>query len=406
MISTSPAGRQQLRALQRALVDASDPQLRRILAMVDAMPERGDADQLIAPLRSRLAGLRPHRPINLPRLLFQPLNPLIIPGPDWRRGMLALPRTALAPLGAQVAPAFAALQPAIAALSVDRPGEWPRLGATLWPAAAAMLRDARPPPDWFAATGLQDADHAVLAALAAAGLAHAPRIEELASLAAGQDIAEYECEELLEAAIAADRDGLAVVTALLAARLPSATPVLQAADAVAARQQDNEARQAANRAVDALLGAAAAADTRPAGRPATAELRRVVRLLADLEAMANPPAARRFRIETLRRQLDASSREKFSVALEAAVMRPAATLAAADDDQVAGLEAAARDLRCYEQIARRLGGATHYDQRLRAAAENLLPRPSDPPATVVDRIRLIEILQGPEAALAAIPATP
>jgi len=50
-----------VRDLQRSLLDAGDAQISRIVAMVDALPERGSADALIAPLRPRLARLHPRR---------------------------------------------------------------------------------------------------------------------------------------------------------------------------------------------------------------------------------------------------------------------------------------------------------------------------------------------------------
>jgi hypothetical protein len=44
-----------IRALTQELVGADDPQIMRIVALVDAMMLRGSADQLIEPLRQRLA---------------------------------------------------------------------------------------------------------------------------------------------------------------------------------------------------------------------------------------------------------------------------------------------------------------------------------------------------------------
>ena len=65
--------------------------------MVDAMPNRGAADQLIAPLRARLAHLRPPRPLRFARLLFLPLDPLIVPAARWRAAQPAIPRTVIPP---------------------------------------------------------------------------------------------------------------------------------------------------------------------------------------------------------------------------------------------------------------------------------------------------------------------
>jgi hypothetical protein len=73
-----------------------------VLALIDDLSERGEADALIAPLRGRLAGLRPRRKLGLTRLLFTPLNPIIVDAANWSAAALSIPRTALAPLGGQV----------------------------------------------------------------------------------------------------------------------------------------------------------------------------------------------------------------------------------------------------------------------------------------------------------------
>ena len=54
----------EIRSLNRHLVSAQDVKILKVVAMVDALPARGDADSLIAPLRPRLAQLRPRRPLS------------------------------------------------------------------------------------------------------------------------------------------------------------------------------------------------------------------------------------------------------------------------------------------------------------------------------------------------------
>ena len=72
--SANPA----IREVTRGLAAARDAQILQAVAMVDAMPERGAADEIVAPLRSRLARLRPPRPLRFARLLFLPLALLLI----------------------------------------------------------------------------------------------------------------------------------------------------------------------------------------------------------------------------------------------------------------------------------------------------------------------------------------
>ena len=96
--SSNPA----IREVARGLAAARDEQILQVVAMVDAMPNRGPADQLIAPLRARLALQRPPRPLRFARLLFMPLDPLIVPAARWRAAQPAIPRTVIAVLAAAV----------------------------------------------------------------------------------------------------------------------------------------------------------------------------------------------------------------------------------------------------------------------------------------------------------------
>jgi len=55
-------------------------------------------------------------------------------------------------------------------------------------------------------------------------------------------------------------------------------------------------------------------------------------------------------------------------------------------------------------VARQVGGGEAYDRQLRRAAEALKPHAGEAAETFMDRVRLVEILQGPEAALALMAA--
>ena len=96
--STNPA----IREVARGLAGARDAQILQVVAMVDGMPNRGAADQLIAPLRGRLARLRPPRPLRFARLLFLPLDPLIVPAARWRAEHPSIPRTVIPVLAAAI----------------------------------------------------------------------------------------------------------------------------------------------------------------------------------------------------------------------------------------------------------------------------------------------------------------
>ena len=401
--------RPQLRSLQRELVGARDQQIMRVVAMVDAMPQRSEADQLIAPLRARLSVLRPPRRMSFARLLFTPVNPLIVSGPDWRRTALAIPRTALQPLADAIrvglGPAYTDIDAGIAALTTEDDGAIQQIGRDIWPRAAAVLRSGAVPPDWADATGLTLQDHRMIADIAAGGLADAARLNDLVGLAwSGTDPANFDLEELLTDAMRNGAGAFAAITALLAAKLPRAELMLTTAEDVAARQAEPAARVAVDRAVDAMLETIETAGPRNAALDlATGELRRIVGLLDDLDSRSAQRPNRKGRIEKLRRQIDATSRQQFDASLGTQLLQPACGLPDATDHMVEQFESTARELRKYEFVARRLGSGEHYDRMLRQAAETLKPQANETMATTVDRIRLIEILQGSEAAAAALP---
>ncbi len=403
-------GRPQMRMLQHELAGARDQQIMRVVAMVDAMPVRGEADLLIAALRPRLAVLHVPRRLTFARLLFTPVNPLIVAGPDWRREAFTIPRTALQPLAAAVRVelgvlAVAAETQLISVMSDDH-RTVQRIGGDIWPAAAEVLRRLEISQDWTTATGLSAQDHRIIASIAATGLADAGRLDAMLELAwGGIDPVSFDLEELLTGALRSGADAFATLMTLLAAQLPRAELLLTIAEDVAARHGDPSARAAADRAVDSMLDTIENSDQgQPALELATGELRRLIALLEDLDSRSSQRPSRKLRIGKLRQEIDTSSRERFSKSLDTELLQPASKLAGASDAAVEQFETSARDLRKFETVARRLGGAEHYDRLLRQATETLKPQSGEDSATTVDRVRLIEILRGSEAAAAMMPA--
>ena len=402
--------RPQLRSLHNELLGARDQQILRVVAMVDALPHRGEADFFIAPLRPRLSVLRPGRRLTFARLMFLPLDPLIVAAQAWRRDALTVPRSVLVPLAAVVHAGLGSRGPeidrAIAGLTTEHDAEISQLGPEVWGAAAEILAAAPTPTDWTDLTGLQDEDHRAIVALVAATLDQAAFIEELLAPAAnGKAISTADIGNLLTNALAGGPAAFAAMIALLAARLPHAGPVFAVADDLAGRRAEPAARLAVDHAIDATI------DTIEIGlasqspmAAAAACLRDIVGLFEDVEAHCDKRPSRKARVAQLRRALDTANREKFSRAIDGQLLAPAETLADATDEAVLTLETTARDLRRFEGVARRLGGAEHYDTRLRDAATALKPRGDDNAQTVIDRVRLIEILQGPEVAMRAMSA--
>ena len=168
--------------LRQGLAEASGAQIMRIVATVDAMMSRGVADQLVAPLRPRLSVLRPPRPLRFVRLLFHPLDPLIVPPLRWRLGQHTIPRTALAPMAEHVRLTMGA---AARAIEADLAGHTDaetelivRMGTSLWPEAADILAAPDMPESW-GSTELGDPIYRPLAGVVSGLLGQAAALESL-----------------------------------------------------------------------------------------------------------------------------------------------------------------------------------------------------------------------------------
>ncbi len=397
--------------VRRQLAGARDEQMARVVALVDALPQRGAADALIAPLRPRMALAPPPRPMNAMRLMFRPLDPVITPGPRWRPGMPAVPRTVLGCLGAAVLPRLGAAGPAAeAALSAIPPGASPdvlrdalaQAGAALWPAAAAVLDGMGPPPDWSDASGLPPACFAQVAAGIAAVLHQATR---LAWLDAGQDNPPSAAAAV--GAILADAQtrpsGLPVLLAVLLAHGPAAALLaggLPNAGALPPAVLDKAVEGSLDRAGHLLESVLPVAGLQAAANHAG----NIAALLEAVDSPASRPALRAHAART-RQAADQACRDRLAGAAQrdlASRLAGAGPDAPVDDAAVEGLEAAARDLRRLGRAGRRLGQPFAYDAlmvRLAREAGAL----SAPGLTRMDRLRLAELLVGADAALRLVP---
>ena len=405
--SANPA----IREAARGLVQAGDARILRAVAMVDALPDRGQADQIIAPLRSRLARLRPARPLRFARLLFLPLDPLIVPAARWRPEHPTIPRSVLPALAAAVAAGCGPLADAVAAMIAGRTTEDHAVveaaGAPLWAAAGAFLPDSPPPPDW-ASTGLTAPTHALLARRTGALLPWAERLRALAGDAA-QGLVPPEAgiiQALAWDAIAQAPDTRAMLIALLLARVPDAAPVLARAAAALGRRNEALLRQAGEVAADALLEhleAPGGADSCLGGQDlveTAAVARRMLTLLGVLDGGAIPPG-RRDRLHALRGRIGASAEALFAERLTADLLEPLSALAGPEETWA--LEDAARGLRALETEARRAGGGKTYDTLLAHAAGTVRALTEQGTLGRIGGVRLMEILAGPDVALTLFP---
>ncbi len=404
-----------IKNLRANIIEADDQQITKIVTLLDQMTHRGAADALLAPLRSRLMLLRPLRPLSLTRLLFLPVDPIIVSAPNWRRAALTIPRTALAPIADQIRQAIGSLAIEIDAGLEGRDTQDRKLilnlGAKIWKFAAAALTLSVMPPNWTSATGLAELDYVTIARALAVLLRQGHEIESMETdgiLGLAPDAASIRAclgstiEVATEIASSLGARPVGMLLAILLAKLPNADLLITTAGDLAAAMADPAARQAADKAIDFILdGIESSSGLHEDLTLATEEQNQIAALLNTLEGSG--PASRpvrKLRATKLRRQLDTSARNRFNAEMASRVLAPAGTLSvAATDTEVNLIENAARDLRRFEAASRALGGSDHYDRVLKECSRAL----ADTPAIASNRTdiaRLVEILQGPEAALA------
>lgn len=390
-----------IREVTRGLAEAPDLHVARVVAIVDQLPSRGEADQLIAPLRPRLARLRLPRPLRFTRLLFLPLDPVVVPPLRWRPDSPAIPRSVLVSLAMTVRAGMGAeagqIDHLIQAASLHDAEITLRAGTILWPRAAAVLAVAPPPVAWEE-TGLGPGLYPGLARRTGAVLAQALALEEIVAEAAVgiapprpaaiQRILSGVCEQYIEAC--------PMLLTVLLSRLPQCGGILGALSADLGPQTEIVLRQAGQDAAEILLAgleAAGSAEAIAACRDLTEsvqEVRRTAALLKQLAERTDLPQARA-RLQSVRQRVDAGCQKVF---LQAMTTEFLPALREAGNESA--LEATARRLRELESDARSLGGGEVYDAQLREAAAAVAGERSRP---VVARARLVEILAGPEAAL-------
>jgi hypothetical protein len=382
----------------RDVAGAPDAQVIRIVATVDAMATRGVADELIAPLRQRLAELRPPRPLRFARLLFHPLDPVIVPAAQWRPGQDGIPRTALVPLADCVRRAMDAQARAIDAAIRGHTTSDTVLVATqgqvLWPAAGAILANATAPPAW-SETGLGEAAFALLAQMPAL---HRLCAETVHGLLPPNPEA---LQAILQGVSVTDETALPMLVRLMLSRLPQLASLLATPSGAAGPK----VKVALDQAIDSLLDQLTAPDGVQAQiasaslAEASVMVRRIATLLRQIEDGTVRPA-RRTQAAVIRQQVDAGCRARFATGLQDQVL---ARLHMATDQDVLALEAAARGLRALETEARAMGGGSAYDRMLSQAAEAIK---AENGLDRTDQIRLVEILAGSDAALAMLDGRP
>lgn len=386
------------RRLRHAVAAAPDAVLAKVVAVFDGLADRREADALLDAARPRLRRLRPPRPIAFARLLFLPLDGVIVEARAWRRRDGALPRSALPPLAAAIRAVIGAEAAAVDAATAGRSfadhAAIDTGGRRLWRAAARAAPGLPVPAGWaHAGLSAEDFRHAIglaagvwrvadplWAALAVAAAGPPEELARAALLAAGAEGPGTLAAALATLLLKAARPGS---VAAVAAGLPGAPPAL------------------AERVLDDWLEECRpeipAADPQAAARMAEAFLE----AMEDLETSAlGRRAERRQRIAALRRQGAEACRDAFAETATVALLAPmTAARGAVDDATAQAIETTARHLRQLERAGRALGAAGAFDATLRRVMDQLAALRAAPGANPADAVRLVEILAGPEAAL-------
>lgn len=397
---------QDVRKTRRDLAEARDAQLLQVVTMIDRLDERGDADGILSPLRERLRSLRPARPLRFARLLFTPLDHLIVDASAWRPGGPFVSRVAIGPLVSLVrsaAPAglLAEVDRLIAAAQHGQPQRQrievtEQAGALLWSLAASVLQAAMNgavPPSWVPA-GMPSSEFLPVVSGLSFVLDHAPQLQEWERQGWVPELDRPLAGLLREAAGHGPR-AWGMVVALLMQRFPeSAAPFESALAAPGLAAGFGDAGRAAfGAALSGLEKTNLAADDVGAG--ATARIGRLSSLVEGLAANF-PDAQGRSRAQQQKLRLQESCVSAFRSVLRSGLtdglQSPTGTVS---DDALEDSESTARQLRQFEQAARRLGGGARYDGMLAEAACGLQRLAA---LDAIEKGRLVEILQGPQAA--------
>jgi len=405
----SNAAQAGVRAVRQDLRVADDVKIKRVIAMLDDVADPKMNRTLLDPLRLRLASLNLVRPLRFTRLLFLPLDPLIVEPRDWKPGEPLVPRSALAPIGALVRAGLGGeaifIDKTIAKQKTDAAQAITLAGEALWPRAGEILSTAEAPSDWDE-SGLPIKLFEPLARAISAVLRRGPYLRNLLRDGAVGifESAEQCVDGILQGIDGESAEGCVMIARLILLQSPHAAPLLRRFIA-SSRDQAAKAmvRQAIDRGTEEMLsdmesdGSLTDQISRGALANVGAVVRRIATFLREIEE--DGATADRPRLHAIRQKLDAACRERFSGGLSTGLLTPLAAAGGPMDG--AGqmlMESCGRELRELETEARKVGGAATYDRLLMQASEAVVEAAAAGTLTPVRKLRLIEILAGPEVA--------
>lgn len=422
--------RRTLADLTERLARAKPEAIRAVVALIDRLPDRGEADALIAPMRPRLALMRDiiRRPASLGRVLAHPFEELLVAPDAWRRGSLSVPRTVMPvaiALAAEALPEARRREIAarLADAAMDDAAAVQEAGASLWPAAAERFAEveARGLPHGLALP-MRSADLRSLLGGLGETLRLGGRLASLASATPRGTVALWERVEgsLRDAAGEAaslSPECFARVGLILMRRFMASGPVVGLLREAAGRAGSGVERRLAD-ALDTFLAElagqlpdAATLALLPHAMQQAAVANAVALIERAAQEIGTWQVERRDHLREAEARLGQALRRRVPECLSGELLAPLARLHA-DGLAAAGgpaglerLEAAARAASAMVSSARRLGSADDLALALRRAAETVSALAvSAPPGAPPDRpgrtdlARLVEILAGPDAA--------
>ena len=402
-----------LPALDRDMTGASDEQLLKIVGLIDTLDHRGTVDRLLAPVRGRLALLRPPRPISLGRVLILPFEDLLVADDEAWPGRRCFARGRLAELIELVT---AALPPATVARlrgagegrSMMAGESVAEIGATLWPAAAEVAQARLTGGDVDQVLREQLGTVAPLLALGPQLVATIWRLPPRPMGPLGR-VESGRLTELVRQSAPRGESGLQPVLEVLLARAAAPTVVLEplrGADiGIPGRARDEALAQLVRRRIADMHEEA----RRLPQRHGSGSGRTVLRLVADLDALETrwPVApADRAVLQEIRAAVAGFVGTGIDHSVRTDILGRLDELAGParlDDAGVERLEEAARHTRRLGIAGAKLGLAASAD----ALLDRFLPtfqaairarRPAGG-GGLIDQMRIVEILFGPDAAL-------
>ena len=343
-------------------------------------------------------------------MLFIPINLLIVPPGEWKPQTPSLPRNVIASISATVLQLLGSEATPILAMIRDRKTDdiavIEQAGALLWPRAASLLASHSPPVGWEA-TGLRSSLYPPLASAIAAILRIAIDLRALAN--GGQSVSPALIEQRMAALVAhlvtEGGEIQSMALRLLLSQIPSAVPLLRRLISSGTRASEKLALRAAmDLGVDAILldlegEQGLTSELRHSALcTSAAKASRLAGFLLDVEA--DPDALRfRPRLKPIRTTLDEVCQARLKEGMREHIVRPLETAGfVADSGTQKILESCARDSKALELSGRRFGNPAAYDAALAETAAALRQLCVAGGLTKMRKLRLLEILLGPDAA--------